>query len=316
MQQIRRPFQAFVCALKPLVRGLVAGLTLAMAGSGCNTDVSKGCAEFASVTCARLLECSAYNAKYYGTDLSDCETQLKVDCAQSSAAGGSSRSSDQATSCAEAMKSATCDQVLGATPLPACTPTGTLADGTACGDSFQCQSNFCKRPAGSTCGTCTRRGKLGEACPDDVCEYGVQCANAICIPYRKSGEACDLTARCLPSLACIAGACTAPAVGAQCGEPWECSLEQAQYCDANSLTCQPFPLRVAADGEACGTSANEFVDCRALSYCKTTNGADFGVCARLPEAGQPCAGEQKNRCTFGASCKDGTCQVIDRASCK
>lgn len=296
-----------------ILSALCAGL-LAAAAAGCGGN--QGCLDYAKTVCTRNIQCSSFSTLYYGPNFDICQTQTARTCELSTKAPDSNFSQAAASACAQALAAASCDDVLAGNYPAECRPAGNRANGGSCADAFQCQSLFCNRPTSHDCGTCTPLPKLNEACTSDgYCDYGLQCASGTCVAYRELGESCDNNLYCKPTLACMNATCQQPMLGGACNQPYECSDSQLQYCDASTLTCQPYPLTIAKVGESCGVATDGVVACQPAAYCRTMGSSAFGVCTMLPTEGQPCAGTSNNLCASPTTCISGTCQIFDRNSC-
>ncbi|MFO0577894.1 MAG: hypothetical protein U1A78_28125 [Polyangia bacterium] len=303
---------------RPVLLGLSL-LFLAAAGLGCGAK-NEGCVAFARALCDKQIQCSAYVAKSFSAGVESCYEALTNDCVVSATANGSTFNDQKAGACAQRWSAASCDDALTANVGADCHPPGNLANGSACGSDFQCQSLACDI-TNAGCGKCVPRPKIDEACTD-YCDFGLQCVQGKCTTYRKQGEACDLTASCLPTLACLQGSCAPPMVGASCGAPYECTFAGAQYCDMDTLTCKPFNFTVVKNGEACGLGTDTTYRCPPDGYCKTPSaGALFGICTKRPKAGEPCvqvsdgAGGTVGLCDSAGTCVNGTCQLYSTAMC-
>lgn len=304
--------------LRPLLMG-VSLFLLGAAGFGCGAK-DEGCAAFARALCDKQIQCSAYVAKVYSSSVDTCYELLKNDCTLSGSAKGSTFTDQKAAACAQRYAAASCDDALTANVGADCHPPGTLPDGSACGADFQCTSLACDVTSGG-CGKCVPRAKLDEACTD-YCDFGLQCVQGKCAPFRKQGEACDLTASCQPTLACLQGSCAPAMIGASCGAPYECSFSAAQYCEENTLTCRGFSFTTVKVGEACGLGTDTTYRCPPNSYCKMPSpGALFGICTARPKAGEACVqlsdgnGGTVGLCDLASYCSNNTCQAYSTAMC-
>jgi hypothetical protein len=306
-----------------LLIAALGGLFAAAAGCGASHD---GCMALAKANCDKQSQCSSYLKAVVASDMNYCVTQYANACAQSTSTADVTYGDASAAACAQAYATLSCDDFFTGNLPAVCVPPGNRADGAACGDDFQCAANsYCRRAAAGQCGTCTPLPTMNQACTGPcqgalqcVCAAGqTSCQTGTCQPYRKIGEMCDGNFSCLPSLACVKGQCATPMIGQACTSGGsECSALEAQYCDMNSMTCMAVPFMIVATGDPCGVSATNVYLCGVGLYCKTPNGANFGVCAALPAAGSACGGNDGMTCASPATCVNGTCTNFDPGSCK
>ena len=208
---------------------------------------------------------------------------------------------------------------------------GTLANGSACITTQQCQSGRCE--GGGACGQCMPQAKVGDSCsenecaPDLVCDRsknpatcavpviggvgapcggsginfcgaGLLCSSttSMCAKPGALGDPCD--AGCAGKLACIGGVCAIPkAEGAAC-TGGDCAYQLA--CDKTTSTC----VRILADPtEACGGT----VIC-AVGQCYVANGAGDHLCPKLVDEDMPCDDANPSvTCAMYSECQNGRC---------
>lgn len=284
--------------------------TFAVASCGSDDTRQEGsidpaCTKYASARCAALERCAGTLLRIdYGTR-DACERQVHDLCINTASLPGASIAPSAVSSCADALASATCDQVQASLDRPFCEAVGggTLSDGAPCSSGYQCSSRACFRAAGSVCGTCQPPVGVGGGCRSSVdCPNGTTCTGYVCLPASGVGGPCDGTHGCAGYLMCSNGVCTpSPAEGSACGPA--CSNKLGLDCDGSTQTCQPIPI--AADGEACGLN----VACEAHGACVQS------VCRSAVAAGHPCDSQAGPFCQQPAECIDGWCKVPDGSTC-
>jgi hypothetical protein len=215
--------------------------------------------------------------------------------------------------------------------LPECEAAlGGLAElGDACTVDEECEGSLsCDRSVGCP-GECVAPRRPGEPCSeDDMCADGLSCSEqtGLCVRPAASGEACggDVERECQAGLFCVGddeetamqGQCVAIAdvFSGTAGE--ECNLDRGELCE-DDLACvvdqliEPrFECKPKAEpGEPCSVGLPD--QCPATHYCTAALelGIADGVCAPLPEAGEPCVTTLLGkRCASGAFCgPEGEC---------
>ena len=176
---------------------------------------------------------------------------------------------------------------------PECAPVpGTYADGAACGDDSQCQSNFCARASTSLCGTCSPKSTEGGACVYGACSSGLSCPAG--------------------STTCIQA--VAGKVGDPCTYQEQCDLANGVACDtASSKKCIQISVAKSV-GEPCGLTMSGFAICPASGTC---SGVFGGTCSAAAADGANCSDSDSGpKCLSPAKCVGGTCQLPDPKSCK
>lgn len=266
------------------------------------------CPAFAKSECTMLQSCSAvlFAANY--ADLATCETRRAASCELRAKAPGTSFNDTKIKACTAQYDALTCADF---TNPAVCTPTaGTLADGAACGDDFQCQSTFCNRTNG-TCGVCAPRFKLGDSCASNSkqCEVGLVCNGTCQMPVAENGS-CTSSPQCLGDLYCngATGQCMKKPsqMNATCDPSVGCDLVAGLWCDSNTLTCKA--ITVVQAGASCSLSSS-FTICAAGGLCANQ------VCvAPLPDS-MSCDVSGNPPCETMSECRGGKCQLIDPASC-
>lgn len=155
--------------------------------------------------------------------------------------------------------------------------TGTLADGAACGEDYQCSSGDCDAKDHG-CGHCSPRVAIGQPCTDDKkCVTGATCV------FTNSD----------------AGTCMAKqelAVGAPCGSS---NADCAKGLHCKSGTGTSTSAVCTADGAA-GAACQYSSDCQSELRCRNS------VCATGAAEGQDCGNVFNDACASGLSCDPST----------
>jgi hypothetical protein len=281
--------------------------------------VEQACANSANTTCDLDSKCSPFFIRWAWGDVSTCKAMSKVGCEVRLRADGTAWTPSDIEACRLAYTSLSCEEWLYGAELPAaCRPRpGAQHDGTACGNSTQCEHGYCKKPRGSRCGVCSVKGTAGAACDRSTdCEYGVCLAKA-CVPWAANGEPCDDSHPCYPG-ACSAapgssGVClpTIRVRGTPCNpEADACELFDGLMCNAQTSTCQPIPI--AGQNEACLDTA--VAPCTRFGICSPNVSAN--TCQEFPLLGAPCDGVNGPPCLYPGTCIGGVCIIDDPNTCK
>jgi hypothetical protein len=229
----------------------------------------------------------------------DLRTKFLTLCQNEVSAPGASKAASAIQACADRMSAAqTCSDDM------ACdAPPGDLADGAACGESFQCQSGWCKTPSSSSgaqtslCGTCAPRAPIGATCDGSssrscvdgaYCEVSATSSQCVAKTIGKAGDVCfdpknhSLRVECDTGLHC-------PEVVGPNGDPLKCSppAQSGEACDSRNactigLYCVDHKCAQGlAEGAACTGG-----DCGAGLGCDLT----AKTCAKITyvATGQPC----------------------------
>lgn len=247
----------------------VAFLLVAVACDGASDESGDPCSAYVDAFLDYATRCGDG-----GDGLTDARTELRAACQKSLALNGQSGLAEALTTCASKVQGVSCKDL---TALDCDTPKGTLADGTACAEGFQCASGFCKKAKNTTngseasCGTCAATLGEGAECDSDgECSEGLDCvfgAKRTCAkPARAAaGSKCQPFQRdaCAEGLVCnrtgTAGetTCQAPAkAGAGCYDDYAC--EGDLVCSDDDDTC----VAAAAEGASCATT-----DCKSGLAC-------------------------------------------------
>ncbi len=278
---------------------LTSGAALFLLLAACSgSDGSEGgggaCAEYANALVSYAERCSD-GAASLGYE----RARFEAACARALAAPGVTNLAGQIAACSKKISSATsCDgEELSCEDLTG----GTLEDGAACADGYQCKGGACLTEANSNCGKCAARAPIGGKCTrSSDCVEGASCnatsdtGKCVAIKIAKAGEECfgsgDEDVRCDKGLRCSFGAgkatCKAPGgAGSDCTSRSDCS---------GDLRCVD---------KKCATGLGEGAACSGFDEC--AKGLDCGTdkkCARIVyvKAGETC--DLTHRCERG-SCK-------------
>jgi len=296
-------------------------------GSGVTAE--QACTETASALCSMYESCAPFAITILFGDSATCNAVAKTGCLGSLQATKTAATPDVFSKCGQDLKTATCADILAHKPPPSCQPKGgTVGNGMACGDDWQCMSGHCTIPDNSTCGVCGSLAPAGGSCPnktDDECEFGLVCAdNFLCVTPGAAGASCDANHPCANPLVCVGATMTAQgtctmggALGAPCTSDQGCSLVQGLWCTrAANRTCAT--VAGADPGMPCGfLGVTEFALCRGGGGgggCNVVTGTAMGTCPRLAMPGDACSAT--TACKAGAKCVNGLCAVREPAACR
>jgi hypothetical protein len=256
-----------------------------------NVTAAQACADSARARCQRFDACSnnTYNAIHYG-DEPTCESALTSTCLTNLGAPGTGATPATVEACAQAIPGESCADYFGQNPPAACaTPVGTIANGSACATSAQCQSTFCAVGASSLCGVCAAVPAVGATCSvaaDCGSRGGLTCQNGACAAFVASGGACGKDAPCAPGFSCVGATKTASgtcqADGATVGASCDAKQATGPKCDPDlDLVC--IASMCSAEMIATGSAA-----CGVVSPGTVTRCGAAGVCVlSAPDAGPP-----------------------------
>lgn len=278
---------------------------------------ASACTDYAKARCAKDKSCNAFLFGATWGDDATCEARLELGCADKLAEPGVTWKPDGLATCADALSSASCDDLaLGVLPS-SCTPTaGTLDAKAACAHDEQCSTGLCKKGSFGACGSCAERAKEGGYCSSGSdCVAGLVCANSSCRAPAKQGESCYSGKPCVPGLVCDGGSCAkgAPA-GSACGEspssPDLCDHASGVFCSALLMSC------TAAKVAPIGASCNAYTDlCAAGGTCDGFGSG--GQCLAPPQEGDSCTVSGSGAgCFAPAVCDKGKCVVPSASACK
>jgi hypothetical protein len=283
-----------------------------------NPSPDAACASLASALCKRISDCSSFAVTSDYGDEATCETREKISCLATLNAPSTSETASLAQSCAGAVPSLACADLVNHKIPDGCkSGPGALADGAACGDDSQCKGERCRIPTGQSCGVCSTIAAAGTACTTTSnCDYGLVCANSLCVAPGAGGATCDAGHPCGGGFACLNGTCSAVlAAGATCDAT-------AQNCDPLAgLICLPSTkvcatITFAAAGGACGLTSSGYVACSGKGFCKRAATSQTGTCVAAAADGQPCDDNNGPNCVSPAVCTNGACKLPDSSACK
>ena len=278
------------------------------------------CEAYAATLCAREGECSPFNIpNFYGSP-EKCEKQVTRSCVRGFALPGGSKTVERVESCAQSLPLGTCTRAFGSVigaevcqDLP-----GTLKNGAACLEDYQCASKRCSLSSTTYCYRCEatppKTAVLGADCdPSD----GPDCAEGICYlgKCKKLGslnEACDESTLCTAYLPCRNGVCSAPlGEGADCSGDADCLFGY----DCASGKCTPAPPKTATVGAACGFGVGTL--CAIFTQYCAGNVGSAGTCKLLAEEGEACGFDVfgDGGCASGLECRDFVCQLEGFSTC-
>lgn len=284
-----------------------------------NASPDSACQGYAQSVCSKLQSCAPDLLPGIYTDVPTCTTRLKIECLNAVNAKGTGIKTADVSTCSSAIGSVACDALLGEGNLmpDACRPkAGTLAAGTACQDSSQCTTTYCKVGATNQCGACGTRVAAGSKCESSKdCEFGLDCsANGTCVALGKAGEACSNDKPCGGLLVCTtsgadatAGTCAAPGNAGDKCTGQTCDGTKALFCNPNTQTCQKATF--VGPGSPCGLIGGGFVGCSGSgSVCETGDNGE-GTCKAGLADGAACGGPGMGSCQSPARCVNSVCTL-------
>ena len=291
---------------------LSAAAVLLAACTSCSSSSSKGggsdsgtmeagvsptqaCMEMATAACGRLNSCTPFGLQVAYGDAMTCAQRAALACMPMVGVNGSTVTGTQIEQCAQATMAETCDEWLDNSQPSACTFTGSLGAGSACGTGSQCQSGYCKLAPGSVCGACSARAGAGQTEPDGgaVCAVDADCAAMLlcaggtCMSPAGMGAACSMTQPCSRTLACISSKCATPiAVGNACTALTDCDGSKGAICNTNTKVC--IQTQTATSEAACGIVGGGITACTGGSSCANISTQGQGTCHQPAGDGAPC----------------------------
>ncbi len=281
--------------------------------NGAPTLSEAGLQDLAKARCELLARCARPSLAPYG-DVPTCVARTVLDMKASWLAPDVAVSDPSLTSCATALRAATCAAI---DDIPsACDLRGTRPNGAACGTGAQCASGECKPKSAvySPCGVCTPRSNEGESCGTPTagrCANGLLCmgsSNPTCRRPAALGESCGNDVLCATPLVCVGSKCAAPLVaGDDCSSRFVCNPVDGVYCNQTTGRCRDFTS--AAPEESCDADVNTGrVPICSRGYCSV-------VCHAYSKDGESCPSSFS--CQFPARCigRDPTCRVLAASEC-
>jgi len=298
-------------------------------GGGSGVTAEQACTETANALCSKFDSCAPLAITILFGDLATCSAIAKTECLGSLQATKTAATPDVFLKCSQDIKTVECADVLSHKTPSSCQPKGgTVGNGMACGDDWQCASGHCAIPDNATCGVCANLAPAGGSCPsntDDECEFGLVCADSmLCVTPGAAGTSCDANHPCAEPLVCIGATMAAQgtcamggASGAACTSDQACSIVQGLWCTrGTNRTCAS--IVGASPGMPCGLlGLTEFALCKgggAGGGCNVPSGTVMGTCPQLGMPGDACS--PTALCKVGAKCVNGLCAVRDPAACR
>jgi hypothetical protein len=300
----------------------------------------QACTALAQAECDKRDSCSkGTNIIHAFGEKGVCLNRLKLQCTGALTAPGTGNSPANASACAAAFATLSCNDFFDS-KLPApCMPTGSLADGQPCVFNGQCTSGFCGGIRNALCGACAPAPQPGDSCASSACGHGQTCVNTTmtCQNLGLLNSPCGPGAPCGNGMSCVNGSTAGGAgptcelaigqVGAACGGATmpTCDGTLGLTCNgtAGARTC--LANMYVGDGAACGTAEIGIaVQCQAGS-CYTASGAagpsDMGICKADAADGGNCDTllgpdcVRPARCVVTGSGTSGVCTLPTGASC-
>lgn len=305
---------------RTFARALVFTLMCLLGGSGCSGQTpDSACAGGAEASCAWLERCNPFSLRTLYGDVATCAARTKLSCLEQFVPGSSAGPEDIAL-CAGAVSALSCDGQPGegreCQPKP-----GARANGAGCGNDWQCQSTFCKKSGGQSCGSCAVRAKIGELCDGTGCESG-----STCVPTSLTERRCTVppgegsicfSGFCQSGLVCN-GVCTKPmrlAAGARCDVRGasKCDERQGLYCQFIPGVCMA--SKYAGPGEACGAQQDQsLLVCTGGAVCPAGVQANPS-CIAPAKDGEACDLSKNLGCLQPAICRNSVCTLPDPGAC-
>jgi hypothetical protein len=292
-------------------------------------SADQACSETANALCSKYATCAPIVLTVLFGDMATCTSVAKAGCLGSLEADKTAATPEGFQKCSQDLETVGCADILSHKPPASCQPQGgTVGNGMACGDDWQCASGRCNIPDNATCGVCASRAAGGAACPnttDDDCEFGLVCNNMVCVVPGVAGASCDANHPCAAPLVCngatIAGGlgtCAAGgALGAPCSNDQSCSLIEGLWC-TREMNRACAKVGAAETGMPCGLlSVSEYSLCKgggAEGGCTVGTGMVMGTCPRLAMPGEPCSATTP--CKAGGKCLNGLCTVREPSACR
>jgi hypothetical protein len=302
--------------------GSDGGSTSSRGDSGPSISPTQACQAYAHAACTEISTCAPFTlAATYG-DEPTCEQRAVLACTPLFTAGGSGATATGVSACATAVLGETCEQFFDNNQPSACSFTGTLAQGAACGSDAQCQSGFCHHPLASFCGTCGTRAGAGQGGPDggagcltDVdCQATLLCGAGTCVAPGTAGAPCSAQQPCEHTLACVAGKCATPVpVGGACTALTDCDGANGAICNLMKMSC--IAIGKAMSGEPCDVVSGGWTECVAGGVCDNVAKNGQGAC-HPPAADNALCGPDIP-CLAPAICSSSArCTLPDPTSCQ
>ena len=258
----------------------------ATGGSTGGLTAERACADSARVICERFTACAPFGRTTLYGDEAACRDRVLAGCLATLAAPDAATTAEDTAACTAALPSVACGDFVAQRLGAACAPkAGSRADRAPCAYDSQCQSAFCARAPGASCGVCGAPTRAGDACVAGACSPGLVCSSAgrcVALGNGKAGDACQ--------------------------EQTDCDNAAGFGCNPLARRC--IELGSAKAGDGCGSAqggGGRFLVCEASGTC---SGATSGTCAAAAKDGEACSdGAAGPRCLAPAVCKAGRCAV-------
>jgi len=228
--------------------------------------------------------------------LGSVRSRFEAACARGLSAPGATNVAAQISDCSMKLSTASCSggevdcELVG----------GTLEDGAACAESYQCRSGACKTEPGSSCGRCAPKVPIGGDCTSSAnCVEGAACAfdtsdrgKCVALKLAKAGEKCsssgDEVVRCDSGLECSFTSgeltCKAPGgAGADCSSRFDCT-DGLRCVDNKCAAGLGEGATCTLDECAKGLDCSKEKKCARIVYvkggeeCDSTRRCDRGTC--------------------------------------
>jgi hypothetical protein len=301
---------------------------------GGNVTAQQACADIAAARCMKLSTCSATVFAERYPDEATCESRQKAACLNSLAAPSTGNTPAATETCVAAIAGWACGDFITNDNTPAaCLPKqGTLADGSPCAYSGQCQSAYCSVGPNAVCGTCAAEPRAGDSCATQGCGPNLNCSKAnTCVVFGAMGAACDpMTQPCGASLVCVGATMTAMGVcqtaGATVGAACDPKSQTMPACDAraglacNTTTMMCAQVTPAAAGSACGPVNSVATPCANQGFCPPA-GTNPRNCIAVAADGAACDTANGpncltlSKCVTAAGSTAGVCTAPDASLC-
>ena len=283
---------------------------------------TQACMDMATAACAQLSNCTPFGLQVAYGDAMTCAQRAALACMPMIGASGSTVTPGQIEQCAQATMTQTCEEWLDNSQPSACTFTGSLVVGAACGTSSQCQTGYCALAPASICGTCRTRAGAGQTGPDGGAVCGVDadcaatllCASGTCVAPAGVGSACSTKQPCSRTLSCIGSTCATPLTltAPSCAAFTDCDGSTGLICNTNTKKC--IQTATATAGQACGIVSGGLTACTGGASCANVSTQGQGTCHQPAADGAPCGLDVA--CTGPAVCTTmAKCTLPNPGSC-
>jgi hypothetical protein len=302
------------------------GAPLADAGTpgegGGNLTPEQACGEAATSLCTKVSTCAPFLLTLLFGDMTTCLDSYTHGCLASANAPSSGATPASFQRCGADYAQGTCADLFSHNPPASCRASGgSVPNGGACGDDWQCTSGHCSVPANATCGVCGDRLGAGRQCRvEDDCDFGLRCTDGACVAQGAAGATCDVGHPCSFDNTCrladggTTGTCGPfSGAGQPCTALEDCGLAQGLVCNPQTKVCQM--ATSAQAGEQCGFVGGTIVFCAGSGgRCTTPPGGITGTCPALVTPGGACSTTMP--CKAGATCVNALCTSPDPSTCR